>query len=113
MNSIVSFPGKIANIGSEIDYHGNAVTQEIRVMHSIIDSHGKGIENEIDYHGNAVTQEIRVMHSIIDSHGKGIENEMQLMRESFENEMRNMQKKTKQICITVLAVNVLSRVFLR
>jgi len=84
MNSIVSFPGKIANIGSEIDYHGNAVTQEIRVMHSIIDSHGKGIENE-----------------------------MQLMRESFENEMRNMQKKTKQICITVLAVNVLSRVFLR
>jgi hypothetical protein len=84
MNSIISFPGKIANIGSEIDYHGNAVTQEIRVMHSIIDSHGKGIENE-----------------------------MQLMRESFENEMRNMQKKTKQICITVLAVNVLSRVFLR
>jgi hypothetical protein len=84
MNSIISFPGKIANIGSEIDYHGNAVTQEIRVMHSIIDSHGKGIENE-----------------------------MQLMRESFENEMRNMQKKTKQICITVLAVNVLSRIFLR
>jgi hypothetical protein len=84
MNSIISFPGKIANIGSEIDYHGNAVTQEIKVMHGIIDSHGKGIENE-----------------------------MQLMRESFENEMRNMQKKTKQICITVLAVNVLSRVFLR
>jgi len=84
MNSVISFPGKIANIGSEIDYHGNAVTQEIRVMHGIIDSHGKGIENE-----------------------------MQLMRESFENEMRNMQKKTKQICITVLAVNVLSRVFLR
>ena len=84
MNSIISFPGKIANIGSEIDYHGNAVTQEIRIMHGIIDSHGKGIENE-----------------------------MQLMRESFENEMRNMQKKTKQICITVLAVNVLSRVFLR
>lgn len=84
MNSIISFPGKIANIGAEIDYHGNAVTQEIRVMHEIIDSHGKGIENE-----------------------------MQLMRESFENEMRNMQKKTKQICITVLAVNVLSRVFLR
>jgi hypothetical protein len=84
MNSIISFPGKIANIGSEIDYHGNAVTQEIRVMHSIIDSHGKGIENE-----------------------------MQLMRESFENEMRNMQKKTKQICITVLAVNVLTRIFVR
>lgn len=84
MNSIISFPGKIANIGAEIDYHGSAVTQEIRVMHEIIDSHGKGIENE-----------------------------MQLMRESFENEMRNMQKKTKQICITVLAVNVLSRVFLR
>jgi len=102
MNSIISFPGKIANIGSEIDYHGNAVTQEICVMHSIIDSHGKGIENEM-----------QLMHGIIDSHGKGIENEMQLMRESFENEMRNMQKKTKQICITVLAVNVLSRVFLR
>jgi hypothetical protein len=84
MNSIISFPSKIANIGSEIDYHGNAVTQEIKVMHGIIDTHGKGIENE-----------------------------MQLMRESFENEMRNMQKKTKQICITVLAVNVLSRVFLR
>ena len=84
MNSIISFPSKIANIGSEIDYHGNAVTQEIKVMHGIIESHGKGIENE-----------------------------MQLMRESFENEMRNMQKKTKQICITVLAVNVLSRVFLR
>lgn len=64
MNSIISFPSKIANIGSEIDYHGNAVTQEIKVMHGIIDSHGKGIENE-----------------------------MQLMRESFENEMRNMQKK--------------------
>ena len=109
MNSIISFPGKIANIGTEIDYHGNAVTQEIKVMHGIIDSHGK----EIDYHGNAVTQEIKVMHGIIDSHGKGIENEMQLMRESFENEMRNMQKKTKQICITVLAVNILSRVFLR
>jgi len=102
MNSIISFPGKIANIGSEIDYHGNAVTQEIRVMHGIIDSHGKGIENEM-----------QLMHDIIDSHGKGIENEMQLMRESFENEMRNMQKKTKQICITVLAVNVLSRIFLR
>ena len=84
MNTIISFPGNIASIGSEIDYHGNAVTQEIRVMHGIIDSHGKGIETE-----------------------------MQLMRESFENEMRNMQKKTKQICITVLAVNVLSRVFLR
>ena len=84
MNTIISFPGKIASIGSEIDYHGNAVTQEIRVMHGIIDSHGKGIETE-----------------------------MQLMRESFENEMRNMQKKTKQICITVLAVNVLTRVFLR
>ena len=84
MNSIVSFPGKIANIGAEIDYHGNAVTQEIRVMHGIIDSHGKGIEGE-----------------------------MKAMRESFENEMRNMQKKTKQICIIVLAVNVLTRVFLR
>jgi hypothetical protein len=53
------------------------------------------------------------MHGIIDSHGKGIETEMKMMRESFENEMKNMQKKTKQICITVLAVNVLSRVFLR
>lgn len=84
MNSIISFPGKLAGIGAEIDYHGNAVTEEIRVMHGIIDSHGKGIETE-----------------------------MQLMRESFENEMKNMQKKTKQICITVLAVNVLSRVFLR
>ena len=84
MNSIISFPSKIANIGSEIDYHGNAVTQEIRVMHGIIDNHGKGIANE-----------------------------MQLMRESFENEMRNMQKKTKQICITVLAVNVLTRIFVR
>jgi hypothetical protein len=84
MNSIISFPGKIASIGTEIDYHGNAVTQEIKVMHGIIDSHGKGIEEE-----------------------------MKAMRVSFENEMRNMQKKTKQICITVLAVNVLSRVFLR
>jgi hypothetical protein len=84
MNSIISFPGKIANIGSEIDYHGNAVTQEIRVMHGIIDSHGKGIEDE-----------------------------MRAMRESFENEMRNMQKKTKQICITVLAVNILTRIFVR
>jgi hypothetical protein len=84
MNTIISFPGKIANIGSEIDYHGNAVTQEIRVMHGIIDSHGKGIETE-----------------------------MKMMRESFENEMRNMQKKTKQICITVLAVNVLTRIFVR
>ena len=84
MNSIISFPGKIANISGEISHHGNAVTQEIRVMHSIIDNHGKGIEDE-----------------------------MRAMRESFENEMRNMQKKTKQICITVLAVNVLSRVFLR
>lgn len=84
MNAVISFPGKIANIGAEIDYHGNAVTQEIKIMHGIIDSHGKGIEEE-----------------------------MKMMRESFENEMRNMQKKTKQICITVLAVNVLSRVFLR
>ncbi len=84
MNAIVSFPGKLANIGAEIDYHGNAVTQEIRIMHGIIDSRGKGIEDE-----------------------------MKAMRESFENEMRNMQKKTKQICITVLAVNVLSRVFFR
>lgn len=84
MKSIVSFPWKIANIGEEIDYHGNAVTHEIEVMHGIIDSRGKGIETE-----------------------------MQLMRESFENEMKNMQKKTKQICITVLVVNVLSRVFLR
>lgn len=84
MNAIVSFPGKIANIGAEIDYHGNAVTQEIRIMHGIIDSHGKGIENE-----------------------------MQMMRRSFENEMQNMQKKTKQICLTVLAVNVLTRVFFR
>jgi len=84
MNSIISFPSKIVNIGTEIDYHGNAVTQEIKVMHGIIDSHGKGIEEE-----------------------------MKAMRESFENEMRNMQNKTKQICITVLAVNVLSRVFLR
>jgi hypothetical protein len=109
MNSIISFPSKIAGIGAEIDYHGNAVTQEIKVMHGIIDSHGKGI----DYHGNAVTQEIKVMHGIIDSHGKGIETEMQLMRESFENEMKNMQKKTKQICITVLAVNVLTRIFVR
>jgi hypothetical protein len=84
MNSIISFPSKIAGIGSEIDYHGNAVTQEIRVMHGIIDSHGKGIEEE-----------------------------MKAMRVSFENEMRNMQKKTKQICITVLAVNVLTRIFVR
>ena len=102
MNAVISFPGKIANIGAEIDYHGNAVTQEIKIMHGIIDSHGKGIE-----------EEMKMMHGIIDSHGKGIETEMKMMRESFENEMRNMQKKTKQICITVLAVNVLSRVFLR
>jgi phage-related protein len=102
MNSIISFPGKIANIGSEIDYHGNAVTQEIRVMHGIIDSHGKGIETEM-----------KMMHEIIDSRGKGIEDEMKAMRESFENEMRNMQKKTKQICITVLAVNVLTRIFVK
>lgn len=84
MNSIISFPGKIASIGSEIDYHGNALTQEIRVMHGIVDSNGKGIEKE-----------------------------MKEMRESFVNEMRNMQKHTKKFCITVLVVNVLSRVFLR
>ena len=84
MNSIISFPSKIASIGSEIDHHGNAVTQEIRIMHGIIDSHGKGIEEE-----------------------------MKMMRQSFENEMRTMQKKTKQICVTVLAVNVLTRIFVR
>ena len=82
MNSIISLPGKIANIGADIDYHGNAVTHEIGVMHGIIDSRGKGIEGE-----------------------------MKAMRESFENEMKNMQKKTKQLCITVLAVNVLTRIF--
>jgi len=82
--NILSFPGKIAGIGDEIDFHGNSITSEIRVMSKIIDDHGKGIENE-----------------------------MKNMRESFENEMQKMQKKTKQICFTVLAVNVLSRVFFR
>lgn len=84
MNSIISFPGKIASIGGEIDYHGNAITNEVRVMHGIIDDHGKGIEKE-----------------------------MKMMRESFEKEMQSLHTKTRRLCITVVAVNILSRVFLK
>jgi hypothetical protein len=102
MNSIISFPGKIASIGGEIDYHGNAITTEVRVMHGIIDDHGKGIEKEM-----------KMMHGIIDDHGKGIEKEMKMMRESFEKEMQSLHTKTRRLCITVVAVNILSRVFLK
>jgi len=102
MNSIISFPGKIAGIGDEINYHGNAITNEVRVMHGIIDDHGKGIENEV-----------RVMHGIIDDHGKGIEKEMQLMRESFEKEMQSLHTKTRRLCVSMVAINLISRVFLK
>jgi len=60
---------------------------------------------EIDFHGSAITQEISSMHAVIDHHGKKIENEIELLRETLEKESKALQKRTRNMCIALLAIN--------
>lgn len=71
------------------------------------------IPDEIDFHGNAINQEIRIAGEIIDKNGKNIEKEMKLMRESFEKEMKSLARKTRNTVLTVVAINICSRFFIK
>lgn len=71
------------------------------------------IPDEIDFHGNAINREIRIAGEIIDQNGKNIEKEMKLMRESFEKEMKSLARKTSNTVLTVVAINICSRFFIK
>jgi hypothetical protein len=95
MNNIIGFPSHVGRIPCEIDKHGKNIASEIELMSTIVDEHGDNINKNMKHHGDA------------------IQTEMKLMRESFEKEMKELTKKTKNTVIAVLAVNVLSRFIFR
>jgi hypothetical protein len=95
MSNILSFPAHVGRIPDEIDKHGKNIASEIQLMSTIVDEHGDNINKHMNFHGNA------------------IQTEMQLMRESFEREMKDLSKKTRNTVVAVVAVNVLTRFFFR
>jgi hypothetical protein len=68
---------------------------------------------EIDFHGDAITQEINSMHAVIDHHGKNIENEIEMLRNVLEKESKALQKRTRNMCIVLMAVNVVWKIVSR
>ena len=71
------------------------------------------IPTEIDFHGKAIGGEIAMMADIVDQNGKNIQKEMEKMRLSFEKEMHTLHKKTRNTVLAVVAVNIVSRIFIR
>jgi hypothetical protein len=71
------------------------------------------IPEEIDHHGKAIGGEIATMADIVDQNGKNIQREMEKMRLSFEKEMQTLNRKTTNTVLTVVAVNILTRIFIR
>jgi hypothetical protein len=71
------------------------------------------IPQEIDYHGKAIGGEIATMSDIVDQNGKNIQKEMEKLRLSFEKEMQTLNRKTRNTVLTVLAINIASRIFIR
>jgi hypothetical protein len=95
MSNILGFPAHVGRIPDEIALHGKNIASEIELMSTIVDEHGDNINKHMNFHGNA------------------IQTEMQLMRESFEREMKDLSKKTRNTVVAVVAVNVLTRFFFR
>lgn len=71
------------------------------------------IPDEINFHGKAIESEIHNASIVIDQNGADIQKEMQLMRETFEKEMKILAKKTRNTVLTVVAINIASRIFLK
>jgi len=71
------------------------------------------IPQEIDHHGRAIGGEIAMMAGVVDQNGKNIQREMEKMRLSFEKEMQTLNRKTRNTVLTVVAINILSRFFIR
>lgn len=71
------------------------------------------IPAEIDFHGKAIGSEIAMMADIVDQNGKNIQTEMEKMRLSFEKEMNTLNRKTRNTVLAVVAVNIVSRIFIR
>ncbi|AGE56742.1 hypothetical protein ATCVNEJV2_776R [Acanthocystis turfacea Chlorella virus NE-JV-2] len=53
------------------------------------------------------------MSDIVDQNGKNIQKEMEKLRISFEKEMQTLNRKTRNTVLTVLAINIASRIFIR
>ncbi|AGE55199.1 hypothetical protein PBCVMA1E_180L [Paramecium bursaria Chlorella virus MA1E] len=109
----MSFPSYVSRIGDEIDFHGDNISKEIKVMHNIIDIHGEDINTNILKTGDNLCKEVESLKLVIDTNGKNINKEMENMRISFENEMKDLKKKARMVCFTMMAVNVASRVFFK
>lgn len=71
------------------------------------------IPDEIDFHGRAIGGEIATMARVVDQNGKNIQREMEKMRLSFEKEMQSLNRKTRNTVLTVVAINIVSRFFIR
>ncbi|AGE49268.1 hypothetical protein ATCVBr0604L_741R [Acanthocystis turfacea Chlorella virus Br0604L] len=71
------------------------------------------IPEEIDFHGKAIGGEIAIMADIVDNNGKNIQREMEKMRLSFEKEMQTLNRKTRNTVLTVVAINIASRLLIR
>jgi len=71
------------------------------------------IPSEIDYHGKAIGGEIATMTDIVDQNGKNIQLELEKIRVSFEKEMQDMAKKTRNTVIAVVAINIASRLLIK
>ena len=71
------------------------------------------IPNEIDYHGKAIGGEIATMADIVDQNGKNIQLELEKIRVSFEKEMQDMAKKTRNTVIAVVAINIATRLLIK
>jgi hypothetical protein len=95
MSSILGLPSNICKIPDEIDKHGKNIAKEVEVMGAIVDEQGDHINSSMKFHGDNITRE------------------MQLMRESFVEEMGNLNRKTRNTVFAVVAVNIASRFFFR
>jgi hypothetical protein len=71
------------------------------------------IPNEIDHHGKAIGGEIATMADIVDQNGKNIQLELEKIRVSFEKEMQDMAKKTRNTVIAVVAINIATRLLIK
>jgi hypothetical protein len=109
----VSLPKHISRIGNEIDFHGDNISKEIKVMHNIIDIHGEDINTNILKTGDNLCKEVESLKLVIDTNGQNINKEMGNMRLSFENEMKDLKKKARIVCFTMMVVNVASRILFK
>ena len=110
---IFSLPGHAARIGDEIDFHGDNISKEIKVMHNIIDGHGEGINTNIVKTGDNLCKEVDSLKMVIDTNGRNIHREMENMRMSFENEMKDLKKKARNICLGMVILNVATRLMFK